>query len=321
MVYGNVIADIRADVGKPSGSCGTLCHTPYARRDVPITGTKMKGHLRPVGRLGLRLSVIVTTYNNPRALSLVLACLARQTLKEFELLVADDGSGSPTRTLIEEFAPRAPFPVRHIWHPDEGFQKCAILNKAILAAAGDYLVFFDGDVLSPSRCIERHVRAARPGSYLAGGKIDLRDPIASQVTEKDIAAGMLEEIGSWWHHIGKPRRLLVSYLPGIRDLLDRYVPREPSWRGENSSAFKEDLLRVDGFDERFTHGYDDADFGHRMQASGVRGRSIRYRCPVFHLDHPRPYSHTAQLSANRALYEQNRLAGVIGTEHGIRRES
>ncbi|MEO8199166.1 MAG: glycosyltransferase [Gemmatimonadota bacterium] len=275
--------------------------------------------LAPVGRLGLRLSVIVTTYNNPRALSLVLACLARQTLPEFELLVADDGSGDPTRSLIEGFARRVPFPVRHVWHPDAGFQKCAILNKAILAAAGDYLIFFDGDVLAPSRCIERHVRAARRGTYLAGGKIDLLEPMASRITERDIEGGILERVGSWWRHLNKPRRFLASYVPGVRDWLDGWVPREPSWRGENSSAFKEDLLRVDGFDERFTHGFDDADFGHRLQAAGVHGRSIRYTCPVFHLDHPRPYSNHEQISANKALYDQNRLTGVVGTDFGIRK--
>src|SRR5260221_13874655 len=101
--------------------------------------------MRAVGTLGLRLSVIVTTYNNPHGLELVLAGLARQTVQDFELLIADDGSGADTKAVIDDFARRATVPVEHVWHPDEGFRKCAILNKAIRAAHGDYLVFFDGD--------------------------------------------------------------------------------------------------------------------------------------------------------------------------------
>ena len=273
-----------------------------------------------VGKLGVRLSVIVTTYNNPRALSLCLACLARQTITDLEMLVADDGSGPPTRIVVEEFASSAPFPVHHIWHPDEGFRKSTILNRAILTARGDYLIFFDGDLLATSRCIERHVAAIERNCYLTGGAIDLLEPVASTIEVNGIRSGVLDRLGIV-KHVSKPRRVILSHVPGIRHLMDRWVPREPAWRGGQSSGFKEHLLNVDGFDERFTYGYEDADLGHRLQASGVRGKSVRYSCPVFHLDHPRPYSNRDQLAANKALYDQNRLTGVIGTRYGIRRES
>lgn len=264
-----------------------------------------------------RLSVIVTTYNNPRALTLVFAALARQTIQDFELLIADDGSTSETGVLIAQQAARSRLPVRHVWHPDRGFRKCTITNQAILAAAGEYLVFFDGDCLPPSRCLETHLRAARPGTYLAGGKIPLLEALGERLTVDQIERGMLDTVGLWWLQVGKRRRLLLSRLPFLRDLLDRRVPRQPSWRGENSSAFAADLHRIGGFDERFTYGYEDADLGHRLQSAGVRGRSVRYSAPVFHLEHARPYVKPEEVTANRALYERNRALRMARTPYGL----
>lgn len=122
--------------------------------------------MQPVGKLGLRLSVIVTTYNNPRALSLVIAGLLRQTVREFELVIADDGSGPETAALIRELAAQAPFPIRHVWHPDQGFRKCTISNAAVrvrlgrrrfrpsLAGGGHHaaLVALHGACVSPRAC-------------------------------------------------------------------------------------------------------------------------------------------------------------------------
>jgi glycosyltransferase involved in cell wall biosynthesis len=273
--------------------------------------------LRPVGRLGLRLSVIVTTYNNPRALSLVFAGLARQSLGDFELIVADDGSGPETAALVAGYEARAPFPVRHVWHPDQGFRKCAISNQAILAAEGDYLVFFDGDCIPARHCLATHLETAQPDSYLAGGKIPLLPGLSSRLTPEHVERGLLDRVGAWWRDAGKRRRLLVSRVPLLRDWMNRRVPRQPAWRGENSSGFAEHLHRVGGFDERFGYGFEDADLGHRLQAAGVRGRSVRYTAPVFHLDHPRPYGTSDVVAANRALYQENRALHLIRTPHGL----
>jgi glycosyltransferase involved in cell wall biosynthesis len=274
--------------------------------------------LRPMGALGVRVSVIVTTYNSPRALALVLAGLARQSVRDFEILVADDGSGPETAALVGEYGARAPVPVRHIWHPDEGFRKCAISNKAIEAAAGDYLVFFDGDCIPMRTCLEAHLRGARRDSYLAGGKLSLRGTFADRLTPEMVAGGALDRIGPWWWRVGKRERLFVSRVPLLRDWMNSRVPREPSWRGENSSAFSEHVFRAGGFDERFSYGYEDAEFGHRLQAAGVHGRSIRYTAPVFHLEHERPYARPEVVDANRALYQASRAQRSAHTEFGLR---
>jgi glycosyltransferase involved in cell wall biosynthesis len=273
--------------------------------------------LQPLGTPGLRVSVIVTTYNNPRALALVLAALVRQSLGGFEILIADDGSGPETERTVRDWAERAPVPIRHVWHPDEGFRKCAITNRAILVAGGDYLIFFDGDCIPLRTCVETHVRAARRDGYLAGGKVALRGRFAERLTPAMVAAGVLDRPGAWWWRVGKRERLLVSRVPLLRDWMNRRVPREPSWRGENSSAFAEHVMRVGGFDERFSYGYEDAEFGHRLQAAGVHGRSVRYTAPVLHLEHERPYARPDVIAANRALYQTSRSERRAYTEFGL----
>ena len=273
--------------------------------------------VRPAADSMIRLSVVVTTYNNPRGLELVFAGLQRQSRQDFELLIADDGSGPETATLISNFAHRVSFPVRHVWHEDEGFRKCTICNKAILRASGNYLVFFDGDCIPGRHCLEIHVRSARRDSYLAGGAVYLSRYFSDRLTPADISGGLLDRPGFWWMNVNKKRRLLVRHIPFIRDVMNGRVPREPSWRGGNSSAWADHMRAVGGFDERFTYGFEDADFGHCLQALGVHGRSIRYTNPVMHVEHSRPYADPLQLARNRKLYEENRAIRLVRTPYGI----
>jgi hypothetical protein len=120
--------------------------------------------------------------------------------------------------------------------------------------------------------------------------------------------------------VEKKRRLIVSKLPGVRDLLDRRVPRPPGWRGENASTWAVHARAVGGFDERFTYGYEDADFGQRLLLAGVIGVSVRYTAPVYHLEHGRPWRNEAVIAANKALYDANRAERVIVTPYGLKKE-
>lgn len=267
------------------------------------------------------ISVIVSTYNDPRALGLVCAGLARQTLVPDEVLIADDGSGPETRAVVDTWRHRLPAPVQHVWHPDQGFRKCAILNQAIAAARGEYLVFFDGDCIAPAHCLAVHADRARPQHYVSGGAVMLGRRFSAGLSEEQVAAGVLERFGWWWLDAERSRRLLVSRIPGLRELLDRNLKRPPGWRGGNASTYAADARAVCGFDERFSYGYEDADFGHRLLAAGIRGVSVRYSTPVLHVyhhDRPRPYARAEAVAANKALYDANRAARMVATPYGLK---
>jgi glycosyltransferase involved in cell wall biosynthesis len=264
------------------------------------------------------LSVIVTTYDNPSALALVLAGLSRQTVRDFEVVIADDGSGPATRALIDATRPAVPFRLEHVWQPHEGFRKCRVLNRAIGAARGEYLIFFDGDCVPERDNLAVHLRAARPRRYLAGGAVMLSARASARFTAESVARGDLERFGRWWWETDKPRRLIGHRLPGIRYLCDRNVRRPPGWRGGNSSTYAEYVHLVNGFDERFGYGFEDADFGHRLEAAGIIGYSLRYTAPVYHFAHARPYVCADEVARNKALYEANRAARLTATPCGLR---
>ncbi|GIV04212.1 MAG: glycosyl transferase [Fimbriimonadales bacterium] len=262
--------------------------------------------------------MIVTTYNQPRFLALVLSALARQTFQGFDVIVADDGSHPPAEAALAELVGTLPFRVRHVWHPDQGFRKCSILNKALRLGVGEYVVFLDGDCITPCWFLEAHVRAAQRGRYVTGGKVSLARRLSEVVTLSHVQSGFFDRI-SWalLANVDKPRRVLAARIPLVRTLLNRNVPRPPVWRGENSSTFAEHLFAVGGFDERFTYGCEDADLGYRLQAAGVRPVSIRYSAPVFHLYHERPYANAWEFERNRQLLLENRARGVAFTPYGL----
>ena len=98
-----------------------------------------------IGQGQVLISIIVSTYNWPEALGPVLDSLMLQSDQDIEVIIADDGSGAKTARLINEKTAVAPFPVKHFWQEDRGFRLARSRNGAVALAAGDYLLFIDGD--------------------------------------------------------------------------------------------------------------------------------------------------------------------------------
>ncbi len=270
------------------------------------------------------LSVVVCTYQNPYALDRVLACLERQTFRGFEILVADDGSASATAETVAAFAAVATVPVVHLWQADIGPRKCTIQNRAILTARASYLVLLDGDCLLPRHALALHHRLRRPRRWLAGGSILLGAEASAKLDREAIHTGMIDGRRAWamaWR--GKrSRRLLFGLLPGVARLADLLPSRHGiGWRGGHSSAWRDDLLAVGGFDERLGLGLEDKDLARRLRRHGLRGISIRHRVPMFHLDHERPASRAARLESNRRLLEADTPAASGRTAFGISEEA
>lgn len=265
------------------------------------------------------VSVIVSTYNQPHLLRRCLLALGQQSYENYEVLIADDGSGDETRELVEQHARHCRHPVRHIWHEDDGFRKTVILNKSVVAASGEYLIFIDGDCITHPEFINEHVREARPGHYLNGSLIRLGKDLSDRITGEAIRAGLAFR-PAWLMRQGRGfnRRYLRLGLPyGLRQRLNRHTRTTLYWLGSNSSCFKADAVAVNGFDHRFTYGFEDADFGYRLELSGVKPRTVRWTAVVLHLWHGRPWSSPEVLAANRKLADEPLASGRVRSVIGI----
>ena len=117
----------------------------------------------------MKLSVIITTYNSPEWLQKVLWGYQAQTFRDFEMIIADDGSRNDTRELIDNIRKEVFFTIQHVWHPDDGFRKCTILNKGIVASKADYLVISDGDCIPRKDFLQVHLNRRKEGHFLSGG--------------------------------------------------------------------------------------------------------------------------------------------------------
>src|SRR4029079_664217 len=135
------------------------------------------------------ISVIVSTYNRPEFLERVLRGYAMQRDKEFELVIADDGSDNVTAELLRSIKAETKMRIVHVWHEHRGFRKSVILNRSILAAHGDYLLFTEGDCIPKRDLIEVHRQLSRPRHYVAGGYLKLPDEVCAKIDAADIESG------------------------------------------------------------------------------------------------------------------------------------
>lgn len=266
----------------------------------------------------MRLSVIISTYNKPRDLERVLWGYAAQTRRDFELLVADDGSGPETAEAVGRVR-AAGLEVVHVWHEDRGFRKSEIMNRAIVASGGDYLLFTDGDSIPRADLVATHYALAQPGRYLAGGYLKLPAEVSDAITPDDIRAGRFVDLG-WLRRQGwKPgrRALRLVRSPLLAATLDRLTPTQPLFAGNNASVWREAMFAANGFDMEMGYGGLDRAVGYRLVNLGIRGVQVRHRALCMHLHHERPYKKPEVMRRNREILEGIRRNGETRARRGI----
>lgn len=266
------------------------------------------------------LSVVFTTYNEPEWLEKVLWGYQCQTFKDFEVLIADDGSAQATRQRIAAMQEKVSFPIRHIWHEDRGFRKCTILNKAIQCAAADYLVFSDGDCIPRKDFLQAHLHSRSGGAFLSGGAVRLPMALSCAVSREDIVSQRVFD--KRWLKSRGFRQNLVKQLKLTRNtrlgvLLNHLTPTKATWNGGNASAWKKDVLAVNGFNESMRYGAEDREFGTRLENAGLRSVQIRYSAVCLHLDHSRGYRNPQDLENNQRVWKQTRRNKTVHTPYGI----
>ena len=264
-----------------------------------------------------RVSVIIATYNNPDWLEKVLWGLQVQTHPADEIIIADDGSDARTKELVARYA--SVLPLRHVWHKDDGFRKTTILNKAIMTASGEYLIFMDHDLIPRRDFIYQHYTHARKGRFISGGAILLPKALSHALSEDDIKTNNAFSI-RWLRQHGLPWNWKMSKLwrnAFVCRLMNLLTPTNASWNGGNASAWRQDILAIKGFDTRMRYGAEDREFGQRLENMGITGIQLRYNIPLLHLYHERPYRNDTDWKANLAIWAKTRKERLITTDYGL----
>jgi glycosyltransferase involved in cell wall biosynthesis len=240
-------------------------------------------------RMKPTVTVIITTYNWPEALNLVLESLESQTVSAFEVIIADDGSTAKTKTLVGAWQQKGTLPITHVWQKDEGFQAARIRNKAAAKAQGNYFIFIDGDCMVPPYFVERHLKLAFFERFVSGNRILASDKFTQALLTK-------KSLPLPWRYadfkaaakrkdINRAHSMLTCRLHFWRDYWPNSIKGVKTC---NLGVSRKNFFAVNGFDESFTGwGYEDADFAVRLMRAGIKKRSATFYTPVLHSHHKR----------------------------------
>ncbi|RZN82123.1 MAG: glycosyltransferase [Winogradskyella sp.] len=269
----------------------------------------------------LKASVIISTYNQPKWLELVLYSYHLQSIRCFEIIIADDGSDNTTKTAIDDFKSKTDLKVAHVWQEDDGFGKTQILNKAILASSSEYLIFTDGDCVARQDFVETHLKLQKTSCALSGGYYKLTEKVSNLIDETIIENQKCFDT-DWLLENGQPKTFKLNKLTGSdfkSKFLNTITPTKATFDGMNVSCYKSDIIAVNGFDERMRYGGEDREVGERMMNNGVKFLQIRYSAICLHLHHQRPYKKDEELEFNKGIRKATKTQKLTYTPFGIQK--
>jgi glycosyltransferase involved in cell wall biosynthesis len=266
-----------------------------------------------------KVSIVISTYNHPIWLQKVLWSYELQSEKNFEIIIADDGSTSETKLVIDEFIKNSTLQISHVWQEDNGFRKTKILNKAILQANADYLIFSDGDCIARQDFVAKHLMLRKKNRFLSAGYIKLSKEISKSISKENLVSQACFE-ADWLLALGLKKNFKINKLTsfGFKEwFLNTFTPTKATWDGCNVSGWKEDVLKVNGFDERMEYGGEDREIGERLSNLGVKGMQARYSLILLHLHHKRPYKNETSAQKNKKIRAETKRAKSGYTNFGI----
>lgn len=267
----------------------------------------------------MQTSIIISTYNSPAWLQKVLWGYFVQSRRDFEIVIADDGSRDETREMLATMAPSSPIPIVHVWQPDDGFQKCRILNKAIAVAQGERILLTDGDCVPRRDFVDVHTRLAQPDRFLTGGYFKLPLDVSKSLRQDDIAGQ--QAFSAFWlmrHGLPLTSKLLklVARSP-VDEWLNRLTPAKPTWNGHSASCLRSQAVQVNGFNEDMQYGGLDVEFGLRLRHVGIEPRHIRYSAIALHLHHGHGYVTPGMKERSHEVKESTRDKKLTWAERGL----
>lgn len=265
------------------------------------------------------VTIIISTYNNPKWLEKTIWGYMFQSRIPDEVIIADDGSSKETSVLIEQYKKKVPFNLRHVWHEDNGFKKCLILNKAIKLVDSEYVIFTDQDCIPRKDFVETHCLFAQKHRFVSGGVVKLSMELSNAVNEKNISNGdmfTLSYIKSLGYKVNMKSSKLTNNKKFAR-FMNFITPANASWNGGNSSGWLTDILEVNGYNNEMSYGGEDRELGERLMNYGLKGIQARYSVIALHLDHGRPYKNIEFIKKNEVIRRNTRKLKIVKTPNGI----
>ena len=245
----------------------------------------------------MKVSLIITTYNNHSALRKVMDSILNQTRRPDELFVADDGSDERTASVVNLYAEKAPFPVIHAWQKNRGFRAAKIRNKAITRAGGEYIVLLDGDCVVNRHFIADHLFLAEESCFIQGKRVHVEKNTVASFTHVDA--------NSFLDLIGMSLKGRISNIHHVIRLPFDFSVKNRSLKGIkacNMSFFRKDIMAVNGFNEDFVGwGNEDSELVCRFFRYGLKKKVHPFMATCFHLWHP---SNKGEAKGNRALLDE-----------------
>ena len=259
----------------------------------------------------MKISLLISTYNWEQALSLCLYSAFTQTVKPYEILIADDGSRDETRQLIERMRGETDIPIVHIWHEDKGFRLSAIRNRSIEKASGDYIIQIDGDIILDKYFISDHLELAEKGYFVCGSRV-----LLGRLYSNRLLKGLE-------HHPAALKQNIRFMLNGFRShvlriyLANRYAKNSMlRIRGCNMAFWKEDLLRINGYNESLEMwGQEDVELSYRLIHAGIQKKQLKMGGVQFHLYHK--FASRDNLEYHEQVLRKVIKEKTIWCEHGI----
>lgn len=239
------------------------------------------------------ISLIVAVYNKPENLRLVLAACELQLFKNFEVIVADDGSGPAIEHVVAETKHRNHgFSILHLWHEDNGWRKNTMLNNAIRASSANHLVFIDGDCLPGRHFLLDHWNEREENKVLLGRRVETSERWSRGLTLEKVRSGTFERYGwrEWMDGLrGKSLRVEDGIRMPSRLLRTILLRTVRGMLGSNFSVAKKHLVAINGFDELYNGPGcgEDSDVEYRLSLIGVTGKSLRNLAIQYHIWHPK----------------------------------
>lgn len=256
-----------------------------------------------------KCSLVTPTYNWPEALELLLKSVMNQSKLPDEVIIADDGSKPETKLTIDRYKKVFPVPLIHIWHKDEGNRKPRIMNKAIAKAKNEYIIEIDGDIIMSRYFIEDHLQFSEKGFYLYGSRVNIKKEILDKLFQN-------QKLRFHFFSKGIQKRGRTLRIPFLAKFIKPVKERSKKLRGCNMSFWREDFIKVNGFNENLVGwGIDDSEMIQRLHNTGIKGKRLKFAGIAYHIYHTEQSK--SHIEINLEIEKQTTEKNLVSVNKGI----